>query len=82
MEGCPAPPCLSPWPVTGLACFLPEARLHLASLGEVCRGPGLVTPLAGAGGPGERQVPGSSLAFPSSSGQLRQGRAQEGGHLL
>ena len=54
--------------VAGLASFLPGACLHLASLGEVCRGPGLLIPLAGDGGPGERKDPGITLAFDSSSG--------------
>lgn len=55
--------------------------LPLASLGEVCRAPGLVTPLAGDGGPGGRKVPGITSAFDGSTGPLRLGRTQKLGHL-
>ena len=63
-----------------LTCSLATC-LPLASLGEVCRAPGLVTPLAGDGGPGGRKVPGITSASDGSTGPLRLGRTQKLGQL-
>lgn len=82
MEWCPAHACLSL--EAGLASFLPGACLlsrHLANLGEVHRGPGLVTHLVRDGGPGERKVAGITLAFDSSTGLLRMGRSPKLDHI-